>query len=259
MGMLHLFANALLMALLLLTASLAVGFGWLRMMGMYLEREITGEELAVWSIVYMAAFGTTLAAWGTPACPLLALMTLALALVYPVGTYLAEKRGLQRMRQEDIVASFQALKERPDVPYPYRKLGDIFYASGDFGLAAKYYQAYLGKTKEAKLTARLRECERQQRLQATKARICLQCEAENPHGATHCMECGEPFPGLWEILEQFRSHRGMSVLLWTVGISMGLGLVLSFLGILHTILAAGLYLIAICGLFIYLYIRIALA
>lgn len=253
--MLAAFANVIFMVMLLLAASIAVGFGLLRVIGMYFEREITFGELAGWTIAYIGALATTIAAWGTPAGPLLALMTLALGLVYPVGSYLLEKRGLQRMRQEDILGCFQALKDRPNIPYPYRKLGDIFYASQDFALAAKYYTAYLKITKEAKIKARLQQCERKQRIAETKARICPQCGAENPRNTSHCIECGELQPGLWELLEQFRGRQIARLLLWAVGISMVLALVLAFVGILHPIITIALYAIAIMGLTIYLYVR----
>lgn len=251
------FADVLLMVMLLLAASIALGFSLLRMIGMYLDREISGGELAVWTIAYVAAFGITIAAWGTPAAPLLALLTLGLALVYPVGTYLLEKRGLQQMRQEDIQAYLRAAQEHPEIPYSYQRLGDIFYASDDFGLATKYYQAYLKIRKDPRIKARLAQCERQQRLAETKARICPQCGAENPRNVTHCIECGEPQPGLWEILEQFRGGKGISLLLWSVGISLGLALILAFIGMLHPIIAIPLYAIAIMSLAIYLYVRVS--
>ncbi len=255
--MLEGFADALIMLALLLAASIAVGAGLLRMIGMYFDREIGGGELAVWTMAYVAAFGATIAAWGTPVAPLLALLTLGLALVYPVGIYLIEKRGLQQMRQEDIQAYLQAAQEHPEIPYPYQRLGDIFYGSEDFGLAAKYYQAYLKMRKDPRVKARLQQCERRRRLAQTNARICPQCGAENPRNVTHCIECGEPQPGLWEILEQFRGTKSISLLLWCVGISLGLALILAFIGILHPIIAIPLYAIAIIALAIYLYVRVS--
>jgi len=245
------FGGAFLLVALLLAASIAVGFGFLRMIGMFLDHEISLGELAVWTCAYLAAFAITIATLNW----LFALMTLALALVGPVASYLANQIGLQRMRERDIANYLQMAKERPDIPYPYMKLGDIFYASEDFSLAARYYEAYLKAMKSGRIKARLKQCERRQRLAATKARICPQCGAENPRDVTHCIECGEPQPGLWEILEQFRGQKAISLLLWSVGVTIGIGLVLSVFGVLHPVVAVGLYIIAAAGLFIYLYIR----
>ena len=245
------------MLALLLVASIAAGLGLLRMIGMYFDREISGGELAIWTVAYIAAFGIALASWGTPAGPLLALMTLALAVAPPVGAYIANKRGLQQLRERDIQAYLQAAQEHPEIPYPYQRLGDIFFSSADFGLAAQYYEAYLKIRKDPRIKARLRQCERRQRLAETQARICPQCGTENPSSFTRCIECDEPLPGLWEILEQFRGPKAVSPLLWLVGISMGLVLILALMGMLHPIIAIPLYAIAILSLSIYLYWRVS--
>lgn len=240
---------------ILVVAFIPAAFAFLRMFGMYLDHEISLGELSAWTFAYIAAFGITIATISSPVGLLFAFMTLALALVGPVASYLANQIGLQRMRERDIANYLQMAKERPDIPYPYMKLGDIFYASEDFSLAARYYEAYLKAMKSGRIKARLKQCERRQRLAATKARICPQCGAENPRSVTHCIECGEPQPGLWEILEQFRGQKAISLLLWLVGVTIGIGLVLAVFGVLHPVVAAGLYIIAAAGLFIYLYIR----
>jgi len=251
------FGRALIMLALLLAASIAVGLGLLRMVGMYFDREISGGELAIWTVAYIAAFGIALASWGTPAGPLLALMTLALAVAPPVAAYIANKRGLQQLRENDIRAYLQAAQEHPDIPYPYHKLGDIFFASSDFGRAAQYYEASLKIRKNPKIKARLQQCERRRRIAETQARICPRCGAENPRGFTHCIECDEALPGLWEILEQFHGPKAVSLLLWSTGISMGLVVILSLMGMLHPIIAIPLYAIALLSLTIYLYWRVS--
>jgi len=248
-----LFGGAFFIVALLLAASIAVGFGFLRMIGMYLDREISLGELVIWTFAYLAAFAITIATLNW----LFALMTLALTLVGPVTSYLANWRGLRQMRERDIANYLQMAKERPEIPYPHEKLGDIFFASSDYGLATHHYRAYLKTMKSGRIKARLEQCERYQRIKETQARICPKCGAENPSFVTHCIQCGEPQPGLWEILEQFRGRKGYSALLWLGGGSMGLALILSFLGVLHPIYAAGLYVIAFCGLFVYVYLRVS--
>ncbi len=240
---------------ILVVAFIPAALAFLRMFGMYLEHEISGGELAIWTMAYVAAFGITIATISSPVGLLFAFMTLALAIAPPVAAYIANKRGLQQLRENDIRAYLQAAQEHPDIPYPYHKLGDIFFASSDFGRAAQYYEASLKIRKNPRIKARLQQCERRRRIAETQARICLRCGAENPHNFTHCIECDEALPGLWEILEQFRGPKAVSLLLWSVGITIGIGLMLAVFGVLHPVVAAVLYIIAAASLFIYLYIR----
>ena len=97
----------------------------------------------------------------------------------------------------------------------------------------------------------------------TETQICPNCTAANPKGVSHCIECGELLPGIQEFLEPFRGRRGISILLWTAGVTMaiGLGLVVlqvltaRFTPLLAYILVPFMFLVAITAFFVYIYVR----
>ena len=103
------------------------------------------------------------------------------------------------------------------------------------------------------------------RQSSQETRRCPSCAALNPKGVTHCIECGEPLPGVWEFLEPFRGRKGIGILLWTAGLAMaaGLGVVLiqvlteRFFPLLYYILVPFLLLVTVTSLLVYLYVRIS--
>jgi len=230
---------------------------------MYLDRAISGIELLVWIFVYVAAFATACATWGTPLFVPIAMLCLLLAVAYPLGNYLIERHGLWRMRTEDIAAYSQAYAEKPNNPYPLRRLGDIFFKSQDYELAIKYYTHYLTYVKDGKVAHRIGRAREFMRQSPSETRICPDCHALNPKSASHCIECGEPLPGLGELLEPFRGRKGISILMWTAAVAMTLALGVAalqvlterFAPLLAYILMPFMLLVALTALMIYVYIR----
>jgi len=242
------------------TAGVAV----LRMIGMYLDREISGGELLVWLFVYVAAFSMAFASWGTPLFIPIVLLCLALAIAYPLGTYLVEIHGRWRMRNEDIAAYARAAEENPNNPYPLKRLGDIFFDSHNYEVAVNYYKQYLARFKDPRIVRRLERAQEYMHQSPAETTICPNCGAANPKGVSHCIECGELLPGIQEFLELFRGHKGISILLWTAGVTMviGLGLVVlqvlteRFAPLLAYILVPFMFLVAITAFFVYIYVRV---
>jgi len=245
--------------------ALAAGVAVLRMFTMYLDREISGSELLIWLFVYLAAFSMAFAAWGTPLFIPIVLLCLALAVAYPLGTYLVEIHGRWRMRNEDIAAYARAAEENPNNPYPLKRLGDIFFDSQDYEVAVKYYKQYLARFKDPRIVRRLERAEQFMQQSPAETRICPNCSAANPKGVSHCIKCGESLPGIQEFLEPFQGRKGISILLWTAGVMMaiGLGLVVLqvltewFAPLLAYILVPFMFLAAITAFFIYIYVRIS--
>lgn len=244
---------------------LGVGFTVVRMFWMCLEREISGGELLLWLFVYLAAISMAFTTWNTPLFAPVILLCLFLAIAYPLGNYLIEIRGRQRMRIRDIAVYLQAAEENPDNPYPLRRLGDIFFKSQDYGLAVKYYKQYLKWVKDSKIARRIERARQLIRQSPQQTRICSNCGAVNPKTVAHCIECGGAMPGVWELLEPFRGRRGISILLWATGVAMAIGLGIALLQLLTEqfapllayILVPFMFLVAVTCFFIYLYIRIS--
>jgi len=256
--------QAILLVAVLGAIALAAGLAVLRMFTMYLDREISGSELLVWLFVYLAAFSMAFATWGTPLFMPIVLLCLALAVAYPVGTYLVEIHGRWRMRNEDIAAYARAAEENPNNPYPLKRLGDIFFDSHDYEVAVKYYKQYLARFKDPRIVRRLERAEEFMQQSPAETTICPNCSAANPKGVSHCIECGELLPGIQEFLEPFRGRKGISILLCTAGVTMaiGLGIVVlqvltaRFAPLLAYILVPFMFLVAITALFVYIYVRL---
>jgi len=245
--------------------ALAAGIAVVRMFAMYLDREISGGELLIWLFVYLAAFSMAFAAWGTPLFIPIVLLCLALAVAYPLGTYIVEIHGRWRLRNEDIIRYLQAAEENPNNPYPLKRLGDIFFDSQDYEIAVKYYKQYLARFKDPRIARRLERAQEYMRQSPAETIICPSCNAPNPKGVSHCIECGELLPGLQELLEPFRGRKGISILLWTAAVTMtlGLGIVILqvlaawFVPLLAYILVPFMFLIAITAFFVYIYVRVS--
>ncbi len=256
--------QAILLVAVVGAIALAAGVAVVRMFTMYLEQEVSCSELLVWLFVYLAAFSMAIASWGTPLFIPIVLLCLALAVAYPLGTYLVEIHGHWRMRNEDIVAYARAAEQNPNNPDPLRRLGDIFFDSHDYELAANYYKQYLARFKDARVARRLARAEEFAQQSPAETRVCPNCTAANPKGVSHCIECGELLPGIQEFLEPFRGRRGISILLWTAGVTMtiGLGLVVlqvltaRFAPLLAYILVPFMFLVAITAFFVYIYVRV---
>ncbi len=257
--------QAILLVAVVGVIALAASVAVLRMITMCLDREISGSELLVWLFVYLAAFSMAFASWETPLFIPIVLLCLALAVAYPLGTYLVEIHGHWRMRNEDIAAYARAAEQNPNNPLPLKRLGDIFFDSRDYEVAIKYYKQYLARFKDPQVVRRLERAEEFIRQSPAETRICPNCSAANPKGVSHCIECGELFPGIQEFLEPFRGHKGISILLWTAGVTMaiGLGLVVlqvltaRFAPLLAYILVPFMFLVAITAFFIYIYVRVS--
>jgi len=245
--------------------ALAAGIAVVRMFAMYLDREISGGELLIWLFVYLAAFSMAFAAWGTPLFIPIVLLCLALAVAYPLGTYIVEIHGRWRLRNEDIIRYLQAAEENPNNPYPLKRLGDIFFDSQDYEIAVKYYKQYLARFKDPRIARRLERAQEYMRQSPAETIICPSCNAPNPKGVSHCIECGELLPGIQEFLEPFRGRKGISILLWTASVTMALGLGLMvlqvitarFAPLLAYILVPFMFLIAITAFFVYIYVRVS--
>ncbi len=263
--MILLAGKALLLVSVIGVIALAAGAAVLRMITMCLDREISGSELLVWLFVYLAAFSMAIASWGTPLFVPVMILCLALAVAYPLGNYLVEIHGHWRMRNEDIAAYARAVEENPNNPYPLKRLGDIFFDSNDYEVAVNYYKQYLARFKDPRIVRRMERAEEFMRQSSVETRICPNCSAANPKGVSHCIECGELFPGLQEFLSPFRGRKGISILLWTAGgaMALGLGLVVlqvlteRFAPLLAYILVPFMFLVATTAFFVYIYVRVS--
>lgn len=218
------------LTIIALAAGLVVG-GWMVviMLGMVFNREINFFELLIWLLAFVGLLATTLATVGTVAFPVLLLMTLSLGLAVPIMSWAADRIGLRHMRSQDLEAYLRAMQERPDIPYYARKVGDLFYKSGDWQLAVQYYEQSLKIHKDPTAVYYLEKARERMELGEGEPVTCVACGKLNPRGSHQCLHCGEGLPGAHELLHALGEGRGRKLLLVSAAVLLGGGMLLSVL------------------------------
>ena len=227
----------------------------LRIVGMYLERQISALELVLYFAVLLAFVAGVMKTWGSSTAWLLGFMYVSLCALYPVFERVSNQRALRRLDDEEIERCKQALDFDPKNAGALEKLGHIYYARGELDEAIDCYERSLELWKEARVKARLQYAVRRKRLAETGNIVCHHCGTENAKGTFRCVECNAPLLGTTEVLEYLQSAQGKRALLWTIGVSLAVGLVFAFVGVIPAIVCNLLFLIAFAGILLYGWVR----
>lgn len=221
--------SAAFLTVLGLALGLMVG-GWMvvGLLGMLLNRELSFGEFLLWTLAFVGLLTTSLAAVGSPLFPLLIVLTLGLGLGVPLSSWLADRLGTAGLRLQDLERYLRATQERPDIPYNYRKLGDLYYESGDWGLAVEWYEKSQKVHADPHVTYMLGKARERQRLGKGQPVLC-RCGKLNPHGAHQCLYCGASLPGAHELLAALGAGHGRIVLLLLAAALLSGGIALSLL------------------------------
>jgi hypothetical protein len=224
--------GALLFVIPLGFALLIGGFMVVRMQGMLMDRELTFPEFLVWLIAFLGLAATSLAWWGTAWGYFLVLITLGTALVVPLLSRHGERLGLQQMRVRDIETHLELARRRPDIPYSFRRLGEIFYQSGDWEPAIEYFERSLALHYDPEVAFHLQKAKERLALGPGQPQICCACGHLSPRRATECVHCSEELrPSGREVLAALGSGYAQVVLVVVAAGSLGGGLLLSLLKI----------------------------
>lgn len=206
---------------------LLIGAMAFRVIDMYLMRMISGLELLILLAVYVGIMAGALSG-GRLAMVALALMWITGAAL-PLIHHQVGRHKASRMMQDDIRKYEAGLTRQPDVPYPHRKLGDIYYDRQQWDLAAKHYQAYLEVHEvNAYCHQRLERSLLLKRRQEMGLITCPVCGAENQPDAVRCEKCGFYIKGTREILDvlttpdMMRLWRGLILAFLIPGLILGL-------------------------------------
>jgi len=255
---------AIIAGTLLLAGLLLCGWVVFRFFGLYMMREISGLELFVMLALYL---GLTLGAIGASSTspspisaigPLFLLCLVGAAFLAVPG--IVGRRRLRKLETQDIAAYLAALEKQPDVPYPHRRLGEIYQAHGDYDKAVEHYQAYLAIHAESgDVASKLKKALVAKRRKDLGLVRCPQCGTDNAPGATRCTNCGFYLRGMAEIAETFTRKEVSRILLWVVLIAIPLGTVLSFLEWVHPVFATIFLFFGACAAFFYWYARLTRA
>lgn len=232
-----------------LVFGLFIGAGLVvNMLGLLFNREIDLGEFVVWLLAFAGMMATTIASVGKPMFPLLAFVTILLGLMVPITSWAVDSWGAKRMRREDLERLLQATVERPDIPYNFRKLGDLFYERREFQLAIDYYEKAEALHHDVHQAFFLEKARERLRIGKGEPRLCIRCGRMNPRMAFQCMYCGAELPGGHQILAPLMRGRWRQMLVVeaVVLIAAGLLLVIFNLGTLGLIaLIAGVGLAAL--------------
>jgi len=116
--------------------------GWLvwHLFSMYMMREINGFELCLMVGVFAGLLTSAIAAASAGSIALFALVFI-LGASFPAMQVLGRRRRLSKLERQDIAAYLAALRQQPDVPFPHRRLGEIYQAGENWDKAVEHYQA----------------------------------------------------------------------------------------------------------------------
>lgn len=237
-----------------LALGLIVG-GWMvvGLLGMLLNRELSLGEFLLWTLAFVGLLTTSLAAAGSPLFPLLLLLTLGLGLGVPLSSWLADRLGAAGLRLQDLERYLRATQERPDIPYNYRKLGDLYYESGDWGLAVEWYEKAQKVHPDPHVTYMLGKARERQRLGKGQPVLC-RCGKLNPRGAYQCLYCGASLPGAHELLAALGAGQGRIILLLLAAALLSGGIALSLLQIGVAVLNGTLLVLGVAAAVLHFYV-----
>ena len=242
-------------AFVLVGGLLLIFVATLRMISLFFMRVISGVELLILLVVFGGIMGGAISG-GALSMVALALMWIV-GLALPLIQYAAERHQVGSMMREDIRKYEEGLKRQPDVPYPHRRLGDIYYEREQWDLAAKHYQAYLEVHEvNAYCHQRLERSLLLQRRQEMGLITCPVCGAENQSDAVRCEKCGFYIKGTREILDVLTTPEMMRLWQWLILAFVVPGLILGLTGS-PTWLTGSLMCLSVVATILFLYGRIS--
>ena len=251
---------AIIAGTLFLAGLLLCGWVIFRFLGLYMMREISGLEFFVMLALYL---GLMLGAIGACAAsgnigPLFLLCLVGAAFLAVPG--IVGRRRLRKRETQDIAAYLAALDEQPDVPYPHKRLGEIYQAQGNYDKAVEHYQAYLAIHElSADVSRKLKKALVSKRRKDLGLVRCPSCGTDNQPGETRCSNCGFYLRGMAEIAETLTRKEASRILLWVVLITIPLGTILTFLESVHPVFATIFLFFGACAAFFYWYARLTRA
>jgi len=208
----------LMLAALFILGSIAlVGWSIYRLFAMWiLDKVIDGVEFVVILSLMSALLAGALVVGGPVGLGLLVLLALV-SLMITAMPAVRQAVGARQLKAQDIAKYYEALERQPDVPYPHRKLGEIYQAREDWERAIEHYQAYLELHKvSGDVQYQLEKCLEARRRRDMGLRRCPVCGADSRSDATRCEECGFYLKGGQEIIDTLTTPDMMRLWKWLI-------------------------------------------
>ena len=179
-----------------------LGLPALRLVSLYLDRQIGGFELAL-SLALLCSFAIGIfALWYSPLKWLLAFMlAIVCVLVLLLGRQ-GQRKAAERLRDGDYQKCYRLLESDPRNVAAHSRLGDLFFEQGLLDEAITCYQNAVGLAPmDAQERTKLqRAIQAKQRL-ATEGTDCPRCGSRNVPGTVVCTRCRLPLSARHEFLD----------------------------------------------------------
>ncbi len=244
--------SALMMALVVVVIE---GYPYYLILSMLLNNTASGSEVAIYFVVYTGFIGGMLATWGTAVGWLMLTLLLLLSITYPWLLGASERRAMWRMDEEDLAECDAFIQRAPMVADSYERAMTICRRRGEYARALRYAEAYIEAVgDDQRMMRRIEQFRRMLRRQATGAKVCPICDAENPAGVQDCVKCGRVLALPTDLLVGCASETGLRALAATTITLLVLGIALAMLGGGSAIVSV-IFISAFATAIVYVYLR----
>ena len=145
-----------------------------------------------------------------------------------IGTpWVVDFIGSRKMRRADIREYLEQIERFPQIPHAYVKLGDIFFESRDWALAAQFYEQAEALRRDPHTTYRLQKARERIAIGKGPTVQCKGCGRLNPSGLRECLYCGHALPGLHDLFGPLAGARARGGLLLSALLFLAAGIYLS--------------------------------
>lgn len=214
-------------AVVLMVSFILGGILVVRLFSQMLFHEISVFEFIGFVMTFMGVLAAGIVMRGTVWMYVLLLAAFLLAGA-GIGTpWVVEFLGARKMRRADIREYLEQIERYPRIPHAYVKLGDIFFESRDWALAAQFYEQAEGLRKDPHTTYRLQRARERIAIGKGPTVQCKGCGRLNPSGLRECLYCGHALPGLHDLLGPLSGGRARGGLLSAALLFLGGGVYLS--------------------------------
>lgn len=228
------------------------------LLGLLLTKEITAPEFAFYCGAFLGLTVVAVTNWGGPLSLGAVGAAALLAIGFPVARRISNQLALDRIDAQDIARYEHSVRKRPEIPYPYRRLAELYAKRGNYAAAVEWYERYVARAPqdESEVHHRRKRCLEMMQQADAHPRICAECRRVSPREARHCVHCGAMLPGWWEVIEAFRGRAGRGYLLTVAAACLVVGVILGMIAALPRVLSVLLLWVAAAAFVYYLYKRV---
>ena len=202
----------------------------MRLLSLYLEREISALEFLIASSVLLSFAMGIFVFWQSHLKWLLMAMLVTICVAVVLAGRRQQRKLAEKLHQEDLERCYRLLQFDPRNVEAHSRLGDLFMNRGLVDEAiASYQNAVVLAPQDAKERGKLqRAIEHKQKL-ITEGADCPRCGTRNPRAAPYCIQCRFPLSARHELWDALRTKETLRAS--QIGAGICLGVVVVALGV----------------------------